>query len=310
MCPDNKSKRFNFVALGLTGMVGIIILYILLTQQEQIKAFDWQFNGVFFIGLLIFHSLALGATFWAWHLMMARLGGFYDIRKSFRFYYVSTLAKRLPSGIPYVGSRLVMYRQQGVPTAAILNCLLLENLLFGLSGVLTFLSFSPFYTGIPKGITLPLSVIALLFVIAFIVRPQIIIDMTNWGLRKFSKQPIDSTPVRKDILIWLAIYTLPWIFASGSLYCAIHAFTSDITLQWFNAIAISTLSTLASLLNLLLPGGLALKELASSTLLTAWMPLSTALIITLSYRVIQTVNEILWALIALFSTFQVQEKHE
>jgi uncharacterized membrane protein YbhN (UPF0104 family) len=54
-----------------------------------------------------------------------------------------------------------------------------------------------------------------------------------------------------------------------------------------------------------LPGGFGLKELTSSVLLSAFMPLSAALVISLVYRLVQTLNEIVWALgSALYSNWR------
>ena len=44
--------------------------------------------------------------------------------------------------------------------------------------------------------------------------------------------------------------------------------------------------------------GLALKEITASALLAHWMPLSAGIVISIAYRLLQTVNEVVWALLA------------
>jgi glycosyltransferase 2 family protein len=299
MVPLKGSKRLSILTILMSGLVFGIILYILYKQRFDILAFPWRFHWKYLVLLSLFHSLALGATFVAWHLIMARLGDFHDLRKSFRFYYISALAKRLPSSLPYAGSRLLMYRKEGVSGAAIMNAILLENLLVGIGGVLVFMAFIPFYTHIPTAIVIPLAVVTFLLTLTLFIRPQLIIEAINWVLRKMHRRTLEKVPRRKDILIWIAIYTLPWIFASASFFCLPRAFSDIDVIKWSDAIAISALSTLASLLNFVLPGGLALKELTSSALLIPWIPLSAAVVLTVTYRVIHTLDEILWALVAL-----------
>jgi hypothetical protein len=55
---------------------------------------------------------------------------------------------------------------------------------------------------------------------------------------------------------------------------------------------------LISLLSMILPGGFGLKELTSSVLLSKWMPLTAAIVITIAYRLVQTANEVVWAVFA------------
>ncbi len=293
-----KLTHRNWITLGTSLAVLGVIVWIVIKQWKDILVFPWLIDIKFILLVLIFHTLAVAATFWAWHLMVARMGGFKDIRSDIYFYYVSNLAKRLPTSIPYIGSRLVMYKRAGISQAAIMNCIVLENLLIGMAGVIIFFIFLPFYSSVPKGIVPPMVAVELILITGLLARPQFIIDITNWVLIRFKKEGMTRIPSRRDILIWIGVYTLPWIFAGLSLYFAFRGFSSINTISVMDAIEISTLSTLVSLLYFIVPGGLALKEMTSSALLTAWMPFSIALVITMVYRLLQTANDIFWALVA------------
>ncbi len=300
--PPIKEKHLSWLAALMTIGVGGMVIWVLYRQRADILIFPWRLSLMYLLLVSFFHSIALGATFWAWHAMISRLGNFTDFRLNFRYYYVSTLAKRLPTSLPYIGSRLVMYRQEGVSGAAVMNCILLENLLVGVGGVIVFLLFIPFYTSTPANITMILLALAVVLITALLARPQIVVEFSNWILVKLKRRALTSMPNRSDILIWVGIYTLPWFFAGASFYCLPRALSTITALGAFDALSISALSTLVSLSNFVLPGGLALKELTSSALLTPWMPLSAALVITIIYRVIHTADEILWALFALVIT--------
>lgn len=295
-----QSSRFiRWLILGVFFVVFAIAGIIILRDWEVLIAFPWRLHIGNLAMMVLFHSLALLVTFWVWHLMIARLGNFADIWTNFRFYYVSTLAKRIPTSLWYVGGRLVMYRQVGVVTSAVVNCIVLESVIIGIAGVCTFLALWPFYTNIPNTGVFPLALVGIVGIVSLMVRPQVFVDITNWILRRFGKQSLDYTPQRKDILLWGVWYILPWIFAGCAFYYAPRAFTDQITLGLVDAIGISTLTMLVALLSTLLPGGLGLKELTSSVLLMPWMPFSSALVISLSYRLLQTINEVLWALLAM-----------
>lgn len=290
---------WKWLSLLIPLLVLGLMVWLVARQWDQVVSFPWRIHLPSLLLVFIFHSLALAATFWVWHLMVSRLGGFKDVGLNFRYYYLSTLAKRIPSSIPYIGSRLVMYRQIGVSGAIIMNCIVLENVLIGVAGLITFFLFLPFYSAAPSNVLLPLSLLGIGMVLALWIRPQIFIDITNWLLRRLGRNSLEMIPNRREIFTWIGLYILPWLFAGASLYFAPRALSELNSLPLIDSLEISTLATLVSLLNLILPGGLSLKELTASTLLTAWMPFSAALVISLSYRLIHTLNEVLWALLAL-----------
>ena len=131
-----------------------------------------------------------------------------------------------------------------------------------------------------------------------LVRPQLFLDITRAIVRRMGRETLDREPGRKEILTWIGLYTLPWLFAGVSLFYAPQAISNHPGPGYIDALAISTLATLVSLLSTVLPGGLGLKELTVSALLSAWMPFSSALVLALAYRLLHTINELLWALLA------------
>ena len=291
-------NHFKWLAGGMFLLVFAVMGIVVIREWDILIAFPWQFD-IGFLGLtIVFHSLALGVTFWVWHLMIARLGRFGNAKLNFRFYYVSTLAKRIPTAIWYIGGRLALYGQVGVATSPVLNCIFLENVIIGIAGVFTFLVFLPLYSQFPKAGVIPFTVAGIVGLTGLLARPQLFVDATNWILKRLGKRVLDQAPARKDILVWSGLYILPWILAGFSLYCATRAFSGTVELGIIDAIGISTLAMLVALLSTILPSGLGLKELTSSVLLSYWMPLSSAVVISIAYRLIQTANEILWALAA------------
>lgn len=295
-----KTRSLNrLLMIALPLLTAGVIAWILFSNWEEIIQFPWRLNWKYLAIVLLFHVLAVAATFWAFQLMVARLGGYRDWRGGFRIYYLSILAKRLPTSLPAIGGRLVMYGQVGVPAAAVLNCILLETLLIGLGGVLVFLVFQPFYSIIPPGVALPLFAAGVLLFVGLLVRPQLFIDFTNWALKRLNKQGLTQAPGRSDIVVWVLVYSIPWLLSGVAFYYLPRAVSGIEGPGFFDALGITTLATLASLLSLILPGGLGLKEFASTALLTPWMPISTALIISLMYRLLQTGMDIAFALIAL-----------
>jgi glycosyltransferase 2 family protein len=288
-------KLHNLVTLGTSLAVIGVIIWITVRQWNDLLIFPWKVNIWIVLLIPLIHSVTVGTTFWTWHLMVKRLGGFGDLRSNLYFYYISHLAKRLPTSIPYIGGRLVMYKQVGVSGSAMMNCIVLENLLIGIAGVLTFLVFLPFYTSVPAGIVTPMVAVGLVSIGILLIRPQLLVELTNWILRRFKREGLTRVPNRSDILTWTGIYILTWLLSGVGFWFAPRAVSTITGINLVNSIEISSLSTLASLLYVVIPGGLALKEVTSSALMTIWMPFSAAMVITMIYRLLQTVNEIVWA---------------
>lgn len=293
-----KSLKGKILILSLFLAVFAWMGMIVYKQREQLLRFPWHIHIGYLSLTLLFHSLALGITYFVWHLMMTRIGNFKNPRLDFCFYYLSTLAKRIPTPVWYIGGRLVMYNNIGVSRVIVLNCIALETLFVGLAGTIVYLVAFPFYVYTPKSVVWPVTSMAAGLASLFLIRPQALAEIVSLLSHRLGRgiklQPIG----RQDMLLWTGLYTLPWLFGGMALYYMIRAISRAPGPDLPNAIGVSTLSMLVALLSVILPGGLALKEITVGILLAYWMPLSAGIVISIAYRLLQTLNEIAWALLA------------
>ena len=286
-------------ALVPIGVIGLMV-WLVVQNREMILNFPWHIHVPSLLLAAALHSLALGVTYWVWHLLIKRLSGFSDRWTNLRIYYISTLAKRIPTSIPYISGRLVLYRQVGVSSAVVLNSIVLENLLLGIAGVFVLVIFWNLYTGnLPVYVAYSSAIVALALLAGVALRFDTIRQYGNKFLRRLNLAELTHSPTSRDFIVWTGLYLLPWLFAGGSLYFAIRGVTTSVPITVGNALAISTLSTLVALLNLILPVGLGLKEVSMTALLLPWMPASVAILFSLSYRLLHTVDEVFWALVVL-----------
>jgi hypothetical protein len=231
--------------------------------------------------------------------MMKYFADYDNLGVNFRFYYLSTLAKRVPTVIWYVGGRVLMYKGVGLSGSIILNAILMENTLIGIAGAILFIILTPFYTFVTTELMLWVSsVIGIAGIFIILGFPQTYISVLNGILARFGKQTISTVPARDALMTWEGLYVLTCCFAGGSFYYLIRSLTG-MELRIVDVLGISLLSMIISLISMILPGGLGLKELTVTALLSFWMPFSTALVISIAFRLVQTVDEILWALVAL-----------
>jgi hypothetical protein len=294
--------RFNnrVVTIILASMVIAIIGWLLVKNWDQILTFPWRINIKFLLLVVAFHFFGLVMIFWCWQLMLHRLGGKLQLLTGIRLFFVSNLTRRLPTLIPQVGGRLILYKREGIARTTVMNCILLETLIATTSGIITFLAFLPAYTTVNHNLILPLIIIGAVLILACIIRPQLLVQLTNWVLARAKRGGLTSMPNRNDMIVWNLLYITSWIFGGISFYFLPRALADIQGPGLFDAIGIITISTLIAFLVLPLPLSFGVREITGAALLTPWMPLTTALLFMIAFRLIFTIDDIMLAIIASF----------
>jgi len=286
--------RSKWMTLIIAGVVFVVLGYAIWRDWDIIQAFEWRLNPLNLLLLAIFHTLSLSSSFAAWHLMIARLSGHGKLRVNMRIYSLSLLARRIPLPFWYVGSRVVLYQAENIPVTIVLTATTLELALLAVGGVICYLVFLPWFLytqALPWYIPLALVGIAGLVIL---IRPGLLIDLINAIQKIRKKTPVQIVVTRKDMLIWGLLYLAPWFLDGIGLYFTLTAFL-PLPNQVAYIISVSTVSMLVAMLTMLLPAGFGLKELTMGTLLSIWMPLSAAIVLSLVYRLLQTIVETLLA---------------
>jgi len=287
--------RAAAIVLALLGLA--IVTFAVIRDWGALLSFPWRPQWPLAFVFLLVHSTALGTLFIAWHRMVRSLANTSNWRFDLHAYSVSILARRIPLPIWYAGSRVLMYRQTEVSASVVMSATVLEAVLIGLSGVLAYVPFIPWYTTIPN-IPSWLVVTTLLALGGGLwIRPSLVIDAANLGLRRLRRQEIGATLHRRDLLALVAAYWSTWLVDGAGLYFFVTALTG-LRPPLVDILGASTLTALVGLVSMVLPFGLGLKELTLGVLLSAWMPLSAGVILAIAYRVGQTLVEAFWAAIA------------
>jgi glycosyltransferase 2 family protein len=279
-----------FSALAFIG-------FFVVREWDALISFPWQLRLGSLAGMIVMHSLALGSLFLAWHLMMRHLTDLSDWRYDLQIYSLSILSRRIPTPLWYIGSRLYLYRRQCVPASAVLSATGMEMVLIGLNGAFCYVLLLPWYTYTQQWPWQAFLVAWAILVIALVLRPNLLIDFSNWILCLLGRPLLDTSITRVDLVLWTLTYLTTWFFDGIGLHCLISAILPT-SLGLADTIGISTLSALVGLSALGLPAGLGLKELTMGTLLSLWIPVSAGIGVSILYRLMQTLVEGTWALIS------------
>jgi glycosyltransferase 2 family protein len=291
--PSGKNSWWTFViALAVFIFLGLSLR----KDWKTILTYNWQIHWADLVIMALLHSLALGSMLLAWHFTMHRLGKQDNWRHNFHIFSVSMLARRIPVPIWYVGSRVYLYREIQVSTSIVLTATILETALIALSGVLCYVLLLPWYTYTTIFPWQILAGIAGLVTFALLIRPALFIDLINLVLHWLKKGSITAEITRRDLLLWTLLYLATWFIDGLGLYYTVSAFlVTPPPLP--SVIGVSTISALVGLASMALPGGFGLKEITMGALLGSWIPVTAGIVISIIYRLLQTIIETLWAFV-------------
>lgn len=268
--------------------------FAVVRDWDTLVSFPWQFKWANMAGVALMHSLASGTLFLAWHLMMRRMAGLVDWRSDFQIYSLSLLSRRIPTPLWYIGGRLYLYRKRRVSAAIVLNATGLETVLIGLSGIVCYVLLLPWYTYAQRWPWQPLLAGGGILAAILAMRPNLLLDLSNLVLRLLGRPSFDTSVARTDLALWGLTYLATW-FLDGIGLCFFVNSVLPTSPAPADVIGVSTISALVALATLVLPGGFGLKELTMGALMSAWIPMSAGIAISVLYRLVHTLLEALWA---------------
>ncbi len=285
-------------------MIALIVIgYRLRQDWHQIQTYPWQLQWTGILLAFGVFSVSIVLTFLVWTFIMRRLSTAQSLRTHMQLFFVTNLARRLPTLLPYVGARTEAYAAQGLPRKVTLSAVMLEmaTTVVGaaLVAVLT-LPFGPFSRvwGRFPVLTLPLMILPVLV----IIYPSWFFAAVNFVLGHLKRPLLDFEVRRRDMLTWAILFTAVWA-NGGVLYyflaTSIYPLSSRKLLMMVNAFAISGVASWLGQFLFFLPT-LALRQVMLAYLLSlSEIPFSAAIAIALLGRLCVTVFELVWALLSL-----------
>lgn len=308
------SNQIRGVLTAVLALITIATLAFLIARDWDILwQFEWRFNPSLLALALCAHAFSLGATFIAWKLIMRYLGSEVKTGTDFQFYFLALAARKLPTVIWYAGARAFLYAQEKVSVFLVLSAIAIEFVIGVVTGGWVFVAFRTRYIFLEDyaWVGNGLGILTLLITIFVLIRPYWTI---GWIQRRKAahESNLITRPIRRMLVVCSLVYVAAWVVGGTSFYLTIWALVPSPEIDWFNAVGIATLSTLIVLLGAIVPLGIGLKELAAGALLSKWLPLTVGLSISVIYRLLQTLDEALWIVLAylLYISSQARAKME
>jgi uncharacterized membrane protein YbhN (UPF0104 family) len=306
--PDSKHKSSTLRKITAFAVILVIFFFLGKTLYHnigEISTYQWNIKPLPLIVsfLLLIVNLAISA--FAWGKILLLFGARLPFGRSFKIMSLSGMGKYLPGKIWLYLSQIYLSRKANISKSVCVFSLLLLFASYNLAGILVFL-FSLFFWKrfSPVAISAFLFACGSLFLIIF--SPRIlnrILRTLTFITNKFKQGLIPAeltfrggaSQIGQIILILLVDWT---IFGAG-IYFLINSFYNINLSQTVILCGIFAISSIVGIFSFFVPAGLGVREGVLSYLLSMFVPISVAILISLVMRIWMTLGELFCFFIAL-----------
>ncbi|MFH1749719.1 MAG: lysylphosphatidylglycerol synthase transmembrane domain-containing protein [bacterium] len=280
------------------AIVIILIVFfigkILWDNWSELQDFDWQINWWYFILAIMFHTLSFFVLGFSWNRILTEVSGqTLDTKKVWKIFFTSQIIRYIPGNVwSFINLGVANSEKLGIRKTHTLLAIFIEIALRMAVGALIsvivlyeiFHKFSLFYYAI-----LVITVFGALFVI---FNQKILNSILNWLFRKKGENFISQAKFKKRTLVGLSgIFALHWIVFGIGLYFLIISLGIDISI--YKAIGVDILSWIVGYLSLITPSGVGVREATMIILLSPYMTVAIATVVSLLARLMFVIGELL-----------------
>jgi hypothetical protein len=270
------------------GIVGIFVIFVGLTVYRnwtELRSYDWQADLRYILYAGLGYPLAYVPTIWCWHRIIGRVGCFWNARINTHIFSLTSLGRYVPGAIWHIAGRAYWYQEQGIPGSQVVIGSVWETTVFVTSGLLM-------YTLVGWRQIHLFSLATILLAILLPVALDRLI--ANTWRRLGLLPPSSMRPL--DILTLYAFLGLAWAFGGLLLWWVTNAIYPLEVSALPSVIGVWGLAGAIGIVAGFLVGGLGIRELTLSALLSQLVPLPVAIVVALAFRLVLTASEGIWAL--------------
>ncbi len=297
---DGKKTAFLKKAFAFLVIIGVFYLLgkNLYQNLGEISHYRWQIRYEFLILSFLCLVINLGVASYAWKKILAFFHASLPFDQSFKIMSVSATGKYVPGKVWQYLGQIYLGRKAGLPKSVTFFSMILLFLVYNLVGILVFLfslffwrSFSPLLISVLSGVSISVFMVALY--------PPILNRVLSILFRLFKREPLTIGARFDQILHILLILIVDWIIFGIGAYLLLNSFYSIDLSQTVILCGIFAISVIAGILSFFVPAGLGVREGVQSYLLSFFIPVPMAILISLVMRVWITLGELACFLIAL-----------
>jgi len=226
-----------------------------------------------------------------WHLMVRRMVGRFSAGADVRCWLSSLLGKYLPGKVFALLGRLYMYQSNGVRSAQVTACFLLEAACAALAALLIAVV-GMLWTWGPDRIG-ALAAPAALLVAGLIIatHPGVLGRLMNIGLRMAGRSPIVLNVRWHDVAGWTALMAVNWLGLGLGFHLLLGALTAAPAHLYVFLTGTFAAAGIIGILAIFAPAGLGVREGVMTALLATVLPPGIAVAAALLTRLWMTLAE-------------------
>ena len=290
-----RDKKFRHLSKLMGGVLGVaslgVVGYWLYAHRQELEQFIWR-KGNWWILLAVFslYPVSLALIFGIWHRYIRTIDNSISFFRNLELYSYSNLVRRLPSGLGYVGMRMLTFKREGLPARLILLFSVIEMTMQLLAGwIIVALLVPSLLVHRPAAW---IGILLLLPTVIFLLRPQWLARLVQKIKGVDLNNPILFTT--RQMLGWLTWYGLAWLNGGIMLFLLCRDMGEFAPINTAAIVGSWTLSGMVGMIGSLVPGGQLAREATLSVLLSQYMPLTMAVGATLTFRLILTLGDVFW----------------
>ncbi|NLC14676.1 MAG: hypothetical protein GX768_11630 [Chloroflexi bacterium] len=259
-------------------------------SREQLLPYLAKADYSQLIFVVILYLITLFLAVLNWVVVMHAFEDSISFWMHAKIYLVSMVSRRLPGTIWYVGGRMVLYKQLGVPSIKTASASGVEFVISFVADALLAAIFLPLGLNLPKIWLIPLGLVV--FLGLFVLRPN--------NLEKIMiklKYPLAQPVHMGQVISWLFLRMALVLTGGLMIFFTIRIFSPLGVDSLLFVLGARALSGAAGMLTFLLPSSMGASDLTLLAILSSIIPTSLATVIALLVRIYTTLFELLFGLI-------------
>jgi hypothetical protein len=274
-----------------------VIAYSLFKSWRQVDLSSLTLDARYLFASLVPHAVGMALAALGWGLIVQRLDSESSLLQSAKIYYYTNVPKNLPGTVWYLFGRVYLHEKEGLTKTITTVAMVLEMIVILLASALVYMVCLMLQPG--SGVVDWRYILLLLVAGAVVLHPAVFNQVVNWVLNKLGQPGVANVRMQfRDIGLWLVVYVVVIAIGGAALFLLVNA-VYPVAVGTFPLITRAwAISVILSSLVFWLPGHLGIRDGILVMALGSFVPVSTALVIALLWRVWMALDELLWALIA------------
>lgn len=270
-----------------------LIYHNLVLNWHQLGELDWELRPLPFVLSMLGISLIFLVNTQIWRMVVLAIGGVWI--KPWRAAYVwfiSNLGRYLPGKVWQIAGMAVMARGEGLGAMDAAASSVLNHVLVLLAGTVVGLALFPAELAGSFEPLLKWTWLAVPVVLVFL-HPGLLNKVLDLAARLSGKPPVSRKLKFRDLLVWFMLNVLVWLGYGLCFHWFILSVIPGAELCWSESTGIYAVGYIIGFLAVFAPGGIGIREVMFTVLLTTTLGGLAATVVALVSRIWLTLAELI-----------------